>query len=246
MSDATLEKAQSDLAEAKATIEKNAADLAKAQADLADLQKRATLSDATREHLAALEKADGEKAKAFLDMKEEDRKKECEKAAAGDETVVIEGRTISKRAVGDDMFTIMKAQASRIDANEKEIAKAREAEATATFEKRATVDFPHLAGTPAERGAVLKYLDAAPADVKKAAETILTAAEGFAKFAFQKAGTRSDPNAIDGAGAEAEIAKGARELLKAQPALGTFEKAYDAFLQTPEGAALFDKSLAEG
>lgn len=248
MADATLEKAQSDLAAAQATIEKNAADLkaatdglAKAQADMADLQKRATLSDGTRDHLASLEKAgDKDKAKAFLDMDEADRKKEVAKAAAGDETCVVEGRTISKRGVGEDVFAILKAQSDKITAGAEAIAKAQEQTALATFEKRANDEFPHLAGTSADRATVLKYLDAAPEPIKKAAETILKAAEGAAKFAFDKAG-RSGGDQPDDGSPEAALNKGATDLLKARPDLKTFEKAYDEFSRTPEGAKLYQQ-----
>jgi hypothetical protein len=231
-------------AEVAAALEKRANDQAALEAQVADLTKRATLSDETRAHLDTLEKAgDKEKAKAFLDKDEAGRKAEVALAKSGDETFTAAGgAVISKRAVGDAAFTIMKSQEERLQAQDAEIKKAAEATAMATFTKRATDDFAHLAGTVDERAAILKHLSTAPADVQKAADALLKAAEASAKFAFSKAGHGggADPVRAD---ANTELKKRADDLRKADPKM-TDAQAYDAVLATPEGAALYEKTLS--
>jgi hypothetical protein len=231
-------------AEVAAALEKRDADAAALAAQVADLTKRATLSDETREHHAALEKAgDKAKAAAFLDKSEDERKKDVALAKSGDETVTVEGQTISKRAVGDAVFSVMKAQSARLDAQEADIKKARETAELATFTKRATDDFAHLAGTVEERAAILKHLSTAPADIQKAADALLKAAEGAAKFAFEKAGHGGGADPVRKA-ATVGLQEMADELRKADPTL-TPAAAYDKALASPEGAALYEKSLSQ-
>lgn len=99
---------------------------------------------------------------------------------ATDESIVVGGQTISKSAVGDAQFTVMKAL--------------HEESATTRFEKRAELEFAHVTGTPAEKAAVLKHLDTLPADnaARKAAEAILTSAEKMAKAGFANLGSSND------------------------------------------------------
>lgn len=224
---AIIKLASSELKEANAK-------LAKAESDLALANKIAKMAPAVREHYEVLLKADKKKdAEDLADMGADDAMEKVKKLAAGDETVVIEGRTISKRAVGEDMFAVMKSQAARIDASAAEIKKARDETAQAGFAKRATEEFGHLAGTPDERASVLKFLDAAPTEVKTAAEAIFKAAEGHAKFAFSRAGAGGGKPAGDGDTAEEKLTKLAKEYEKSHsttPGM-TFAKAYDAVAQ---------------
>lgn len=232
-------------AEVAAALEKRAADHAALEAQVADLTKRATLSDETRAHLSALEKAgDKEKVKAFLDKDEKDRQKEVDLAKAGDETFTTsDGAVISKRAVGDGAFAVMKSQEARLQAQDAEIKKAAEATALAGFTKRATDDYAHLAGSVEERAAVLKHLATASPEVQKAADAILKAAEGHAKFAFSKAGHGGGSDPVRKS-ANDELQKMADDLRKADPNL-TPAAAYDKALASPEGAALYEKSLSQ-
>ena len=232
-------------AEVTAALEKRDAD-AKALADqVADLAKRATLTDETRAYHAELEKSDKDKAKAFLDKDEAGRKAEVALAKSGDETFTTsDGAVISKRAVGDGAFAVMKSQEARLQAQAADIAKAAEATALAGFTKRATDEFSHLAGTVEERAAVLKHLSTASPEVQKAADALLKAAEGAAKFAFEKAGAGGggSPERQD---ANAELKKRADAIVSADSTgTMTFAKAYDQVLATPEGAALYEKSLS--
>lgn len=180
-------------AEVTAALTKNAADLAATQASVATLTKVAALSAPARAHYDALVKADKKKdAEDLLDMGADEADEAVKKLAKGDETVVIEGRSISKRAVGDDMFAILKAQAERITKSEADIKKANEATANAVFTKRAEQEFAHVAGTVEERVAVLKALDSADPAAKAAGEAVLKAAESVAKLAFEKLGHSND------------------------------------------------------
>ncbi len=221
-------------AEVEAAVLKGLSSVTEMQTSLALITKVAKMSPPVREHYEALLKADTPDAKAkaaeLADMKEDEADAAVKKANAGDETVVIEGRTISKRAVGDDMFAVMKAQAVRIASNETALAKAQEATAMAGFAKRASDDFGHLAGTTEERAAVLKFLDGAPAEVKASAEAILKAAEGHAKFAFSRAGAGGGFLKSEDDDPQAKLTKLAKEYQKANASAPgmTFEKAYDA------------------
>lgn len=225
-------------AEVEAAITKSASDaaakLAKAEQDLALLTKVAKMAPPVRAHYEALLKADTSDAKAkaaeLADMKEDEQDAAMKKAAAGDETVVIEGRTISKRAVGEDMFAVMKAQAARITSSEAEIKKANDARDDATFAKRASEEFPHLAGTADERALVLKAISKMDDTAKAAAEAILKAAEGHAKFAFARAGAGGGGLPGGSESPEAKLTKLATEYQKANAGT-TFAKAYDAVAQ---------------
>lgn len=234
-------------ADVSAAIVKNAADLAKAQADAALALKKSGMSDATRAHYDALAKSDANAAKDFLDKDEEARKADVAKAAAGDETFTsVDGATISKRAVGDSVYAILKSQDARIKTQGDEIAKAAEAAADSAIRKRATVEFPHLAGSEDDRFAVLKYLSKAPEDVRKASDAILKAADAAAKFAFSKAGRGAAPGeGPTGDSAEAKLNSLAKRHKEANAASNmTIEKAMDEVLQTPEGAALYEQTLS--
>lgn len=229
-------------AEVAAALEKRATDDAALKAQVADLSKRATLDDESRAFHAELEKSDKAKAQAFLDKDEAGRKAEVALAKSGDETATLQGGVvISKRAVGETAFAVMKAQDAMLLKMAGDITKAQEAAALATFEKRAATDFSHIAGTVSDRASVLKHLSTAPDDVQKAAEAILKAADAAAKLAFGKvgAGGGKAPESVD---AEAGLKKMADEFAKADPKLSAAQ-AYDKALSTPEGAELYEKSL---
>lgn len=229
-------------AEVEAALAKRQSDHDALSAQVAELAKKATLSDETRARYDELAKADPEKAKAFLDKDEAGRKAEVALAKAGDETFTsVDGTVISKRAVGP-AFDILKAQDQRLKEQGEEIAKARAASELETFTKRASDEFGHLAGTVEERAQILKHLSTAPEAIRKAADALLRAAEGHAKASFAKAGhSGGSPERQD---ANAELKKRADDLVKADPSL-TFAKAYDQVLATPEGSALYEKSLSQ-
>jgi hypothetical protein len=208
---------------ATAGSEASAAALEKANAELKIAKAKATLSDKEKQLMDG--KTDEEVCK-FADLTAEQRAAEVAKAAAGDETVEIEGRTISKRAVGDDMFAVMKSQAKRIDDAAAAIVKANDERETAVFAKRASDEFPHLAGTVDERAAVLKAISKMDETTKASAEAILKAAEGAAKFAFSRRGAGGGDGGSDTDTAEAKLNKKAKDIEKANSGL-SFAKAYE-------------------
>lgn len=201
--------------------------LAKRDEELAVAKSVAGMSDMEKAHYDGLMKADPAKAKAFLDMNEADRKMQCKKAADADETLSVGGATIAKSMVGDQAFAVMKAQQAQIEEQREAFAKAQEAMADQTFAKRASDDFPHLAGTVEDRAAVLKHIAKAPEAVQKAAEAILKAAEGSAKLAFKSVGHGNGQVTKTEGNAEAELTKLATELVKSSAGKLTFAKAYD-------------------
>lgn len=227
-------------AEVETAITKNAqtaASVAALEATVTVLKAKAEMTDKEKAFLAG---KDDPAVCKFMELSAEARAAEIAKASAADESVEIEGRTISKRAVGDDVFAVMKAQAKRISDNEADIAKARDDAATATFAKRASDEFPHLAGSVDDRAAVLKHLSGAPEAVRTAGEAILKAAEASAKFAFSRIGGGGGPDgeANDPA---AKLEKMAKDYAKANSV--SFAKAMDTVAQTPEGAALYAESV---
>ncbi len=108
-------------------------------------------------------------------------------------------------------------------------------------------EFAHVAGSVDDRVLTLKHIakvretDAKGAD---AMEAILKAAEGTAKFAFQRAGSGGGlSNPADGNGAATQLDNMARDYAKT--ASVSFAKAYDAVSQTPAGKELYEKIVAE-
>ena len=156
---------------------------------IADLEKRVgeletELDTAKQATSAAEEERDTEKARA--DEAESDLAKARE---ASDETLTIKNgddETVVKRSeVGDAQFTVLKAQQAQI-------AKADERAEIAELSKRASTEFPHVAGTPDEIAKVLRVLKTAPEDVRDAGEAILKAAEAMSRAGFERLGHRGE------------------------------------------------------
>ncbi len=168
MADKTPAELLKSVEDLTAQITKATADLATANADLAKAKQ--CIDDET------MEDATGKPTKKGADFL-------AKHAPAGiDEILKIGDASISKSAVGEPTFLIMKAQ-------QDQIAKERDLRIDSEMAKRATEEFPSIVGTAAEKGAVLKYLESAPEPVKKSAEAILKAAEAATKGAFANAGT---------------------------------------------------------
>jgi hypothetical protein len=165
------------------TIETLTADLAKANGQITTLTAE-----------VASEKARADTATTAL---------ETEKAAhvatttklveATDETIKVGDQEFKKSVVGEASFSLAKAAAA--DA------------AQTRFEKRAEVDFAHVAGTPADKALVLKHIAAMPEDAQKAAEAILLAAENMAKSGFSRLGSGGEQNPTLKAATDAFIEK---------------------------------------
>jgi hypothetical protein len=173
----------------------------------------------------------------FLAQSKDDRKKKMAEAKKSDETFVSNGVTISKSAVGEGPFLLMKAMAANMDTMAGTLAKAEERAANATFEKRAQEELPYVSGTVAERGAILKAVDAiADETVRKATLAQLHASNAMSKAAFSTFG-KSVSQPGGGSGAQAALDKAVEDYRKSHPAL-TFNKAYDECLK--ENPGLYD------
>lgn len=143
-------------------------------AEIDDLKK------ALAEKAAELEKACADNAAMKVEM---DKKKKMEEMKKNDETVEVNGATVSKSAVGDEQFVIFKSLAA-------EIKKARDEADFVKFEKRASEEFAHLPGTPADIAKMLKAISGLDAEVAKSVEAVMKAAEGANAEAFKTVGVK--------------------------------------------------------
>lgn len=149
------------------------------------LELLAKMSDAEKAHCEGM--SEEEKA-SFMAKSPEDRSKEMEKIAKSDESVTIEGQVIRKSAVGPEMFTMLKAQADRIAATEKNLAIEKAARETAVLEKRAEDQFAHVPGTVQERAAMLGAIAKMDPALQKSFTTVLETAEKMVKAGFDTLG----------------------------------------------------------
>jgi len=228
-------------ADVAAAISKNIADTAAAKTAMTEavakverISKVAALPADQRSHFDGLEKAGKTKeADDFLGMDDKGRKAECAKALEGDETFTgIDGHSISKKAVGDGVFAMLKSQDERLRKQDEDIRKANERAEDERISKRVSMEFAHLAGTEAERALVLKHLATAPEPVRKAADALLKAAESASKFAFERAGSGGGFSKAEDS-AEGRIEKAAAAIRKAEPQLTEAQAYRKAMEQNP-------------
>jgi hypothetical protein len=143
---------------------------------------------ATDEAKAEFLKMD-EKAQRILVRKAEDE---------AEDTIEIDGETITKSAVGAGAFAILKAQEKRHAALEKRLAEEQEARETAEYTKQAEDEMDHLPGDTAMKARVLRAIDQQieDDDVREALGKMLACGNKAVTAAFQRLGT--DGNANDG------------------------------------------------
>lgn len=175
------EKLQKDLETAKAEKDK-------VQKEAAVAKALAEMSEEERSYYKNF-KTDKEK-EEFLELDPEKRKEKLKAEKALDESVVIEGETISKRAVGEAAFTIFKKQAARIEKQEQALKKEREDREMSDLRKRADDDYSHVPGSTDERAAMLKALTTLDEPVRKSFEAVLQQSEKLAKSGFERVGSR--------------------------------------------------------
>lgn len=133
------------------------AELAKMQAQLTRLTKVADLGDAEKGYFKSL---DDKAADAFLAKSAEDRKAEVdahEQMTKAEDPVVYKAADGTEFRKSDDARMV--AMAKQMDADRKELAKARAKAANAAFEKTAREDFKFLPGDEAVRIALAKAVD---------------------------------------------------------------------------------------
>jgi len=202
------------------------------------------MSSEVRKHFDTL--TDEEKAD-FLKKSTEDQEAVVKSIAdamnksANDETAVIEGQTVVKSEVGAAVFSILKSQQTRIDKGQEDIVKERQARELIEFTKQAEGMYPNLPGESAAKGKVMKYLADADTDVRETLTGMLKAGnEGIeVSKAFDELGSSTVP--VGGGTPLAKLNKMAED--KAAEDSITFAKAYNEVLETPEGAALYEKTL---
>lgn len=192
-----------------------AAKLAEVEKALAEQAIFVAMSDVEKAFHADLKKSDAPAAEAFLKMSADDKKKKMKDDNDGDETMKMAGVTVSKRAVGETAFAVMKAQQEQIDKQAASILKAEEAALEGTIKADIAKNFSHVAGTEAEKVALLKAINALPEAVQKAQRAIMLSNEALAKAAFTMTGQGGGAEPEAGT-AEAEVEKRASEIAKAK------------------------------
>lgn len=177
-----LDEALSKLDEMTDALEKVMADSEAAKAELAIAK---AMSDEEKDYCKDMK---AEERSAFMAKPADERKKAMQKKADADETVVVEGETIRKSAVGDAVFSVMKKQAERIAKSEKDIAEERERREMSELRKRADDQYSHVPGTTEERAKVLAAIAKMDEPVQKSLTAILESCEKLTKAGFDKIG----------------------------------------------------------
>lgn len=165
-------------------LEKKVTDLTTQLADALAVSK---LNDAEKTFAEAM---DDKAKKAFTALSADERKAQMDLTKRDDETLVVDGNTVSKNAVGDSVFAVLKSQQAQIDAQKTAVEKAQRDAETAVLTKRASDEFGHLPCKAEELAPVLKAVEGMPEAVRTTAEAILKAAEGMAAKAFDTTGHR--------------------------------------------------------
>lgn len=173
--------------------------LAKEKADDEALEK--AMSDMTDEEMAHCKGMSREERSRFAAMSKADRKKAMkvkkeadDKAAAADPTITIEGQSIRKSVVGEDMFEVLKAQAERNRELSEAVAVEKSAREHAILLKRADDEFAHVPGTAEERAHMLGAIGKMDEALAKSFMAVFTQSEKLAKAGFGKIGVGgSDP-----------------------------------------------------
>lgn len=130
----------------------------------------------------------GKRLTKFLSMPADERATYVTDLSKKDETVVIEGETIRKSAVGEAVFKSMKAQAARIAKNEKDLEIEKAAREKATFEKKADDSYKHVPGSTSERADMLIAIEKMADPLKKSFLAVFEQSEKLAKGAFDTLG----------------------------------------------------------
>jgi len=158
-----------------------------------ELEARASMSDVEKAHFDSLE---GEAKASFGKLSATERKAVIVKAAEKDETIEIDGRTISKSKVGDDNFAVFKALQAETEKNRKEAADERARREMAEFSKRAEDELKDLPGETLAKAKVLKAMSGMEDADREVLETMLKSGSKAIKMAFEKLGhaARKDVN----------------------------------------------------
>jgi len=188
-----VEDLQKQVADLTKTLEATSNENTAVAAKLADAEALASMTDVEKAHYASLE---GDAKVAFGKLSATERKAVIVKAAEKDETIEIDGRTISKSKVGDDNFAVFKALQAETEKNRKEAADERARREMAEFSKRAEDELKELPGEAVAKAKVLKAMSGMDEADREVLETMLKAGSKAMKMAFEKLGhaARKDAN----------------------------------------------------
>lgn len=209
-----------------------------ATAELAGALLIAKLND---DEKAFMEGMDDKARKAFTALTTDERKGKMDLTKRADETLEVDGTTISKNVVGADMFAVIKSQQGQIAESKDAVAKAQDDAVTATMTKRASDEFSHLPGTPGELAAVLKHLEGAPEAVRTTVEAVFKSAEGIAAATYLTQGHGQGQTVISGTATEqldtlAKAHAKDKSIDYASAYSEVIEKNADLYAQTLDGA----------
>jgi len=217
-----------------AQLEEAATKAAEQAAVLEEATEKAKMSDDEKAHFASLSKEDKGK---FLAMSSDDRKKAMKKSADDDETIEVDGVVVSKAAVGDSQFAIIKSQQARIEQANADIRKERDARELAQYTKRADDELGDLPGETAAKAAVLKAVDGLSDEVQATITAMFKAGSGAIKSAFDSLGHGGGDNTAKDAGAfekkVAEIRK--RDDVSRTQAMATARKEHPDLFKAYQG-----------
>lgn len=111
------------------------------------------------------------------------------------------------------------------------------------FSKRAATELSNMTGSEKAKVAVLKALETLSSDELTEAKAFLKAANDALGAAFKERGTSTGDESADGASAAVSKLDSLATAYAKQHAV-SFEKAYGAIMETPEGRALYAETVA--
>lgn len=207
-------------------------EVAKLQADLVVQTALAQMTDAQKAHYATL--TDDTAKDSFVKMSSEARAAHLDLLKMSDETYELStGNTLSKSAVGANMFNMLKSQ-------DEELVKLKANAELSTFMKTAdSDDYKHLPGTTVAKAAMLKTVAGMPTEVSDTLSAALKA--GNASMA--KSFTQSVVDGSEMAKAEDKLDSLAKTYAGEHSV--SYAKAYSQVLSTPEGAKLYAESMGD-
>lgn len=173
----------------------------------------------------------------FVNKSAAERKALMEKAADSD-TVIYKSADGTEYRKSDDPRMV--SLAKQADENAKVAKAAQEALTQANLEKRANEELPNLPGTPAVKAAMLKAIDSIEDEAARAeAMKTLKAGNSAIAAAFTSNGhLGKNKDAVTAEEQLNNLAKKYSEDFKVD-----YTKAYDAVVQTPEGARLYSETV---
>lgn len=163
----------------------------------------------------------------------------------GESFVNSDGVTISKEDVGDVAYVILKAQEEKFKAQAEEITtlkktaeNERELRINKELAEEAEKIWPNLPGAPMMKGQVLKSIRKMDEGIQKDVLGMIEAGNIACGNLFKENGGKGDPVVKS---AEEQLNKMATDYAKEHNT--TFHKAYSDVCETPEGKALYEKTL---